>query len=576
MDTLKHLTLDLLTAQLTDLISAAGAGLPETALQARHMYHGHHLGQPLGAGAGTDFAYWRGPMVRPDPAATEAAQRAAQTHVNEFQTALLRSFTSTNFVRECINREVNSSTARMSWTVMQVDQDREKEEGRTALEQEADALLTDWWKTDRRHPERSIRTALQYARREGRGILRFRVAGGLFRPGEGGTLTVRPGLKPAAIARYIRLGALTHPEQCRVWEDPDTFERKAVYAYRDAQDRQCVEVSAYNETQDRTVLRIVREGQDVPAPPVMLRLGGRIHYIEVQLDPLITPQFLENQMAYNTSSTMILRNTELAGWLERYGINIEPPFDLVDDPNRPGQKMRKYATVKPGPGTMMAWQQTTIKSRDQNGNLLSEQALGKPEYGRFEPVSPDALIAATDHHKLNMFSEVGQLYVLMGKDATATGRSREVAMSDADTIRAETVAVTEDVIGDVCETFLALVGALSGTPGRYDRIDVTGTVKSRIVPPSSEDRKADRDDVAAGIISKATARQRQGIDDPAQEDAQIQREQDAAPGTDPPESGDPPDSPPADPPDDPPDPPPDPKPDRKAQRPRTGRKGRRT
>ncbi|MFW8627675.1 hypothetical protein [Deinococcus sp. ME38] len=521
---MKYLTLKLLSASLADLVGAAKVGLDATALQARHMYNGHHLGAPIGGGE-QNFDYWRGPMVRVPDEGTEADKRRAQGIVTEFQTALRRSFTSTNVLKEVIRRDVSSSSARMSWTIMQPSAQRAKDTDRTELEQEADTLASSWWSAG---IEKAIRSALRYARREGRGVLRFRVAGGLFQMGEDKVLRVRAGAKPSDIARYIRLECIDHPEHARIWEDPDTLNRRAVYTYKDSAERECVEVSTVADDTGLTHLRILR-GEQEQESSVELDLGGLVHYLELAADPLITPQFLQNQMAYNTTSTMILRNTELAGFLERYGINVEPPYEVIDDPDRPGQTKRMYKNPRTGPGSMTLWRQATMPQSDAEGNYTGDRPTGTAEYGRFEPVSPQALITAAEHSQLNMYSEVGQTFVLMGKDATASGRSREVAIADFDTAREETIALAQAAVRDVITVFLALVSALAQQARRYAQLEVQGTVRARNVPSSPEDRKADREDVAAGVISRATARQRQDIDDPAQEDAQIEKE--AAPKT---------------------------------------------
>ena len=503
-----------------------------TAAQARNMYDGHHLGKPLGGGE-EDFSYWRGPVVEPDMQASEQQQRAQQGVVNEFQQALRRSFTSTNFVKEVLTREIASCTTSMSWlTTEAADQTTLPDNGdKTVLEERADKLLDLWWKSANNHVEKAIREGLHFARREGRGVLRFRVAGRALSKGADGVLRVRSDLGPEQLAKYVRLECVPKPENVFLWEDSDTFLKSAVYAYTDARGNECAEICYCSEPEGPTRLRVLRAGQEA-AKPIELELGERLLYIELKASALISRQFLQNQMAYNTASTMILRNTELAGFLERYGINIEPPFEEIIDPVTGKVTGKKYLPAKPGAGTMVAWAQMTTEHEDKDGNYLGEKPLGTAQYGRFEPSSPDALVMATTHNQLNMYSEAGQTFVLMGKDATASGRSREVAISDFDNTRQETIDLAESVIGEVNETFLALVAALASQPQLFEHISVEGQVKRSIVPPSSEDRKADRDDVAAGIISKQTARQRQSIDNSDGEEAQIEKERAALPSSD--------------------------------------------
>lgn len=487
------------------------------------MYAGYHLGRPLD-GKMTDFAYWKGPLPPAISAsASEAEARHLQDFTLEFQNALARSFTSSNMVKSVLLREIGSSLAKMNWTLMQPGAVRVQEGDRTDLEQEAEALAAFWWRSARNHPERAIRLATLAARREGRGALRFRVAAGLLRKGADGAYRVRPDLDMAGIARFIRLENIAAPEQCRVWENADDFSRHALYSYTDALGKDAAEVCTVTDD-GKTTLRVLKS-EDGESSNVTLDLGGRITFIELSIEPLITEQVLQNQMAYNTASTMILRNTELAGFIERYGVNLEPPFEQTPDPNNPGQFVRKYLPVKTGAGSINLWRQATYDKTDAQGNYLGEEALGRnSQYGRFEPVSPDSLTTAAAHNKANLYDEVGQTYALMGSDATASGRSREVAIADFNTIRQEVIDLGTNVISEVQETFLALVSALANLPGHFADIQVQGQVRSQIVPPSAADRKANLDDAEAGVISAQTARQRQGIDEGAQEDAQIERE----------------------------------------------------
>lgn len=511
------LSLDLATAALTSLQGAAVSELDTVAETARHMYNGHHLGRPIGGGE-TDLSYWRGPNFEASEGLDEASRREADAFLATFQRAVRRSFTSTNFVKQVLRRELGSATARMNWTIV----DPAGQKGESERQQEADALLTAWWRTDKRMAERSVRTALLFARREGRGVLRFRVAAAALETSTAGALRIKTA-DMAELSRYIQLECIEHPEQVGTWQNPDTLTRHAAYRYKDAAGNDAAEVSS-EEPGGLTLLRVVRGDT---SSLVRLQLGGRLTILEACTDPAINEQFEQNQMAYNTSSTMILRNTELAGFIERYGINIEPPFVMEPDPDKPGAQRRRYKPVKTGPATINLWRGATYDQTDSQGNYQGEAQMGSPSYGRFEPVSPEALTTAADHAKLNMYSEVAQDYVLMSGLSTASGRSREVAISDFETMREPLVDLAVTLIPEVAETYLALVAALTNRPGYFEGLQVEGQVKTRVVPPSPEERNADREDAKEGVISVLRARQRQGIDTPEQEDTQIQVERDA-------------------------------------------------
>ena len=47
------------------------------------------------------------------------------------------------------------------------------------LQQEAEKLMTGWWRIARSHPERALKAATLFARREGRGVLRSKLVLGI-------------------------------------------------------------------------------------------------------------------------------------------------------------------------------------------------------------------------------------------------------------------------------------------------------------------------------------------------------------------------------------------------------------
>ncbi len=441
--------------------------------------------------------------------------------VGAFQTALQRSFTSTNLVRDVADREISASTARLSWAARVGE-----EEELGALAQEADDLASDWWDTARRHPERVLREALTRARVSGApSVLWFRLAPIALRADERGVLTVNPALDEAALLRYLRLELLP-VGSARVWEDPDTLSPRACYAYT-IDRRECAHTAWVDEA-GLTHLRhyTYAENGDAVTEEITLDLGGRLPYISLELPALISPQVSQNQMAYNTASTMMLRNTELAGFVERFGIGIEPPSEMVPDPSDPTRYVKRYLPVKVGGGNMNLWAAQTVATQEVvNGQVVNtERPAGNQQYGRLEPVSAEPLQAAATHHLQNIYQETGQMYVLMSADSTSSGRSREVAMADGEARREPVIDTGKNAISEILHTLTAMLAALRGQAGRWADVVFEGQVRSRVIPPSAQDRQQDREDVAAGILDVDTVRLRQGEDDPEGIQARIDAE----------------------------------------------------
>ncbi|WP_394649454.1 hypothetical protein [uncultured Deinococcus sp.] len=462
--------------QLSVLRALAQQPLTSTQRAARDMYGGDHLGSLTSRG---QYAYWRGPMLALDETLRGEQAQAQARQVREFQNVLTRSFTSVNLIREIVDREVGASAARMTW------------EARA----DEDALLQLWWRQGGHHVERVIRTALTTARREGRAVLRFRV----------GTLPVT-GRTPEAVALALRLEDVP-PETARVLEHPDTLARVGVYAYQ-WQGLDAAEV-CFLDAAGNTIVRVMQGGRVEDSAP--LALGGRLTLLEISLPALVTEQVIQNQAAYNTVVTMSVRNTELAGFVERYGINLEPPYRMVDDPSNPGQQKREYLPFATGPARLNLWRQATMDKTDAGGNYQGETSLGAGQYGRLEPSSAEPLLAAAGLLRRNIYSETGQMFVLMAEDATASGRSREVAMSDFDARREVVRDAARYLIGDVGETALALMYALAGQP--RPGVQVLGQVRGRAIGQDAQERQADLNDIAAGVMTPAEVRARRGLDE---------------------------------------------------------------
>jgi hypothetical protein len=486
---------DAQAASVTDKLNA-------TRRMARNMAAGYHLGAP-GEDGIQSTEYWSGPVVTIDPSLPQEAIGQAVRYRNEFLSALRRSFASTNFVKETARRHADAVIGHAPTTVMQAGTDE--------VNKRAHELVMRWWEMLGVH--KLLHGATQKALVEGRAVVRLSLSPAALQPGADGSMTVRS-MDADQLLKYLR-PALLPPESAWLWEDAN-LNPAASYSYQTgdrAQDR--IEL-AYVDDQGKTHLTVWDEARQPMS--VIADLGGRIPYLQLMLTPLITPQVLENQRAYNVVTTMANRNTELAGFLERYMINLEPPTTTV---RAIDGTPTKRPIMRTGPGTMAVLFSKLIARATPQGE--SFEPVGPPQYGRFEPTSAQPLMAALDLAKTNIFSETRQMFALMGADASASGRSREVAISDFGASVQPTRRDVEHLGGQLTETLLVMLGALSG-----ERALMGVTVDFRChvqpVPPSSLERQQDRADVETGLISLATGRHRQGIDSSETEDTLIQQE----------------------------------------------------
>lgn len=487
------------TSTADEIRSWAARPLDATQLTALNMYQGSHLG------IGQGIEYWRGPSFdlldspSQDGAApatqgtTAPANMArAETFVRSFQSALRRSFTSTNIVRSVVDREVAHACARMTW---------EKLPG------EAEALALAWWATDDTHPERVIRDLITRARTIGRAPWWFRLADAAL------AAIKKP--TPLDVLMHLRLEALP-PDLARVDRDPATFQRIGALTYtRDGHTgAEVFWVDVTGTTQRRSIIP-GREAQ--PGRP--LRLGRRLPMGEVMLPPLVTEQVLQNQMAYNTAKTMGVRNTELAGFVERYGIGLEPPYELVTDPDT-GERNKRYLPVRVGGGSMTLWQRQTHDALDKEGNYAGERAGTGGEYGRLNPVSAEPLESVLRTCEADILMEVGQAVWLTQGNTQMAARSREILLGEFEARQEVTRDACRYLIAQVLETALALAYALSGRSS--DGVPaVTGQVQGRAIPQTPEERAADLADWQQGLIGAGEIRARRGLDGAMPQDVYV-------------------------------------------------------
>jgi len=459
-------------------------------------------GRQLGPAPG-NTTYWSGPMLPP-------------THPRyaEMQAALLKSFSYRNVIREVAERQADAATGEEpDWGVTLA---RPLQEGETptpdeqARIDELNAALTTWW--DREGLPTLIQETATRLVAFGRTPTRFVIPPRYLT--QDGTLTLAP--TPDDALRRLRLTPA--PEQSSgIITDPDTLDDIAVTAYEttDANGRRRDELEvSYVDERGLTVLRVLT---DDAAQEVRLPLGGRLWLTEAKLTRgLVSDDLLSQQDALNVALTMLSRNTHFAGFVERYGVGIEPPTDQDGNP----------VPLNIGPGTANFFQPSSFtETRTENGVTTSTERPASATYGRFEPTSPTALTAAVNYAEASMYAIARQRFVLMSDSATASGRSREVAAGDHLTAAGRTARAIERWLRDTLEFAAHFAGVMTGQPGRYADLRVSVTCRVRVFTPAPEDRAADLAAVQAGVMSRETAMTRAAIPDPEAELQRIQAEQ---------------------------------------------------
>lgn len=470
-------------------------------------------GNQLGSTQST-IDYWTGPMV---------PETQSQAYADGVK-ALLKSFTPINLCLEVCERRaemVLGDEPAWNFTPRQaIPEGQDIPRELQSLIDEAEQAATVWWDAQDLPSKTLDLTTVLIA--HGRAPLRFFFDPMKLRVVDGETTIPAPEdlqtLEAAMMCIRLQTPSPTNPDgldltSTGVYVHPDTLQEIGVWRYRKTENGK-----TYDELElswsdgERTYLKLLRQGagdQNASAfEDKGMLLGGRLWVHEWRLPRgLITDDLIRNQNALNVANTMIHRNTYFAGFVERYGIGVQPPGKWVPDPDNPGQMKFEPVPFQVGAGSLNLFQPATFQetTTDANGNTSTSEKPVSAQYGRFEPSAPAALTAAIQQAQSNIYDIARQRFVLMGDDATASGRSREVATGDHLRAGARVARVVEGGIRGILEFVLAVAADLLGRP-EFNQLRATVQARPSAFTPTPQEREQNRQDVAAGLLSQETAR----------------------------------------------------------------------
>jgi hypothetical protein len=463
--------------------------------------NGFHLGPPTGnLLPGDSISYWAGYLLPSDnPAFVEMVRSLRRAFT--FRNVLLESL---ELIADGVGVESADWGAALTRTT---DKPSAQEE---ALLKEADAVLTKFW--DSQDLPTVLYKALTSALAHGRQPVRPRIVPRFITAeGKPVNLPAERSLEPLRIT-------LPAVDTSGVAEDQDSLETVGItqLAMND------FEVT-YLTDSGLTVLENANKDTRTIAPPLNLR--GKLWLLELKLPrPLATPDILSNQDALNVGLTMLSSNANEGGFGRFIAIGIDPILDKDDNP-----------VPWKGAGSQTFLQPATFSEREvkEDGGKEIEVTRDRPYAGanvtRLEPTKPEALIAAIDVAETNVYKMLRLRFVGMEDQATASGRSREVAVGPYLRSVARTAAATEAFIRDLLEFALDISALFQGQPDKYKGLTVKVKLNQRVFEPSSETINTQMALQERGVISMQRLRALTGVTDPDAEQAQIDREAVTAP-----------------------------------------------
>jgi hypothetical protein len=332
----------------------------------------------------------------------------------------------------------------------------------TAIEQ----ALTSWW--DTRDIVSVLRAACTWRAGDGRGPLYALIPPGL-RDDEGAI----PRCETLADAlEYLYVDARS-PADAGVAIDTKT---RLPLGMVKADDDSAGADLTYLDEERRTVLRVVRSGDD--APLFIVDMGGRLFVHDRPVAPLLTQQLIQTQKSITLTLSQMMRNINLAGHRQVDYINAEPPGEWV-----PSSAGASGAQRFPD-GTYKVFTPATIKS----GPSVQMDASG----------------------------------------AAISGISREQARADFGTSLGPLKTSMDDAGRWLIEVVLALAAHLMQRPDLFANYRVDFNCVINTGPLSPEEQQEIRENYAAKLISRETAISKLGIDDVQAEIDKIDAERQTA------------------------------------------------
>lgn len=460
--------------------------------------------------AGESVSYWSGDLLpQNDP---RYSRQVA---------ALKKSFNSRNLTLEGVELladGVGVDEPDWGWTVARpLADDEQPTESEAALIAELEGILTAWW--DARSIPGLLESALVPALAHGRQPIRPRIPPRFLTP-EG-----RLQQRPAAQSLDGFFVTLPDVGDSGIYTDGDMdrYGLTRVILDTPAGPRYGWELT-YTDPDGHTRVRTLND-QGVGSESGNLDLGGLLWLLELRFRRgVVTPDVLSNQDALNVGLTSLSRNTRWAAFEKTIMLGVEPPLDedgRVKPLNGPGSE----AYLQPSVSTEV---ETTTADGVTN-EIRRERPYAGASATKLDPAEPQAIQAAISQAEANIYGILRQQFMLMGADATASGRSREVATGSYLRAVARYAATVEALIRDLLTLAARVSAIVQGQPGRYDGLRPVVTCRQKVFEPSAESVTAYQALQMGGVISMQTLRGMVGVADPDAEQDQIDREKAAAP-----------------------------------------------
>ncbi len=445
---------------------------------------------------------WSGP--KPQTTVDEMAAGVANTVMGEIE----RSFVSQNLIGECVSRHVDAVMVEpnisfaLTRELGMVDGQPEKPTTQESdLISAASSAITKWM--DTKELLSVVQKAASQAVATGRGVLRLYIPRQAVQTDENGVATIPQG----ELEQVITQIAINAPDanSAGVLMDADGVKIGAYLEFVDNQKISRLESQVIENGQTVVRLETATGFQEAAYP-----LGGAFLTYELNRAPLVTPQIVSLQKLINKIHTMLSRNTDVGGFIERVIENGQLP--TIEKLDSDGVVQKIPVPLKVGAGTVNFI--APYEYEDDSG----KKSFIPARVNYRDPVPVNTFVDSLTSTERAMYKEFKQLHVLMAGDAGASGRSRVQAMNDSRLCVKPTVAMIEGAYRWLFGTVLRLAAHFEGNAERFAALRPVVTLNPEISMPDAEDIRVLLEMHEGGFISRESGMLGTGkIKDPAAE-----------------------------------------------------------
>ena len=410
------------------------------------------------------------------------------------------------------------------------------------LMEEADALLSQWWRKERLTEmvqERQRTTAWA-----GQAGLRLWIPW-RFLMKDGEEVTVRVTTDFDRALSYIKVAAPL-PEYARILTDPGTQDRVAVFledeiVYEGAENQkkqyakaELVFLDPDRETDEDadTFVRVVYSNNDKPPTLSKLPLGGHLLFAEMEAVSLLTDPVVRTQRQLNLLTTLITRIGETAAFRERYTMNAKPQGTRIT--YEEGDELASGAFIErddegrlwqvvPTARTLGANTTTELVGLPQLDNLGETKGNQTPGVEIVDPVDPGPYTRAADDTRRRILRMCAQGHLAGASNAEVSGIAYEQARAVFEKDLNKRKISEEGMLRDLLTALLALAEAIVNKPGHFTkRLRVTVDQHANPGPRSPDLVRLDLESYEGGTLSLETTMRRLGVEDVPDETRRVQ------------------------------------------------------